>query len=414
MLTRIYSKFNTGFVRAVVLVAGGAFVSQGLIVAVTPLLTRLFSPESFGVLAAFTSALTIMISLASLKFELAIPQVKVERQAFEVAVLSFYILGVLAVISIVLLVGLWLLVPDSFQDYYWLAPPGLLFGGAFQIATYIAIRNKDFKGLTSANIQRSVVQSILQVAAGLASLGGFALVIGYVVSQAAAGLRIISRAFEGRRAPSRLRLVALVKKYKNFPLLAAPAAMLNAAALNVSPFVIIYTFGMHEAGLFALAQRAMGVPMAFLGTAIANVYLSEIPRVVEASRPDAANFYKRSLRNLTIAGLPVVILAAVVLYLTVDMIFGAEWSEASGIMILLVPMFLGQFVVSPLSQTLNVIQRQDVQLKWDFARLIVPSSGLVITAVSGASFAMSMLAFSVLMFVMYAINVVVTLRVLKD
>ncbi|WP_312817388.1 hypothetical protein [Pseudomonas sp.] len=144
MLTRIYSKFNTGFVRAVVLVAGGAFVSQGLIVAVTPLLTRLFSPESFGVLAAFTSALTILISLASLKFELAIPQVKVERQAFEVAVLSFYILGVLAVISIVLLVGLWLLVPDSFQDYYWLAPPGLLFGGAFQIATYIAIRNKDF------------------------------------------------------------------------------------------------------------------------------------------------------------------------------------------------------------------------------------------------------------------------------
>ena len=44
----------------------------------------------------------------------------------------------------------------SFQDYYWLIPPGLLFAGAFQIATYIAIRNKDFKGLTSANIQRSV------------------------------------------------------------------------------------------------------------------------------------------------------------------------------------------------------------------------------------------------------------------
>jgi len=189
--------------------------------------------------------------------------------------------------------------------------------------------------------------------------------------------------------------------------------MLNATALNISPFVIIYAFGMHEAGLFALAQRAMGVPMAFLGTAIANVYLSEIPRVVEASRSDAVSFYKRSLRNLTIAGLPVVILAAVVLYFAVDMIFGAEWSEASGIMLVLVPMFFGQFVVSPLSQTLNVIQRQDVQLKWDLARLIVPNSGLLVFAVSGASFAMSMLVFSVLMFIMYAVNVLVTLRVLK-
>lgn len=414
MLTRIYSKFNTGFARAVVLVAGGAFVSQGIIVAVTPILTRLFSPESFGVLAAFTSALTILISLASLKFELAIPQVKFEKQAFEVAVLSFYILGGLAMASMALLGGAWLLVPGSLHGYYWLVPPGLLFAGAFQIATYIAIRNKDFKGLTSANIQRSVVQSILQVAAGLASLGGFALVIGYVISQAAAGLGIISRAFKGRSAPSRLRLLALAKKYKNFPLLAAPAAMLNATALNISPFVIIYAFGMHEAGLFALAQRAMGVPMAFLGTAIANVYLSEIPRVVEASRSDAVSFYKRSLRNLTIAGLPVVILAAVVLYFAVDMIFGTEWSEASGIMLVLVPMFFGQFVVSPLSQTLNVIQRQDVQLKWDLARLIVPNSGLLVSAVSGASFAMSMLVFSVLMFIMYAVNVLVTLRVLKD
>ena len=194
--------------------------------------------------------------------------------------------------------------------------------------------------------------------------------------------------------------------------MAAPAALLNAAALNVPPFVIIYAFGMHEAGLFALAQRAMGVPMAFLGTAIANVYLSEIPRVAETSTSQVIVFYKRALRNLTLPGLPIVVGAGLALFYTVDYLFGADWSEASVLMLLLIPLFFGQFVVSPLSQTLNVIERQDIQLKWDFLRLCVPNLGFVIAALAGLTFVEAILWFSVLMFFMYVINVAVTLRVL--
>jgi multisubunit Na+/H+ antiporter MnhB subunit len=34
-------------------------------------------------------------------------------------------------------------------------------------------------------------------------------------------------------------------------------------------------------------------------------------------------------------------------------------------------MFLGQMVVTPLSQTLNILERQDLQLLWDVARVVV-------------------------------------------
>ncbi|MCS4062620.1 O-antigen/teichoic acid export membrane protein [Pseudomonas putida] len=413
MSARFYSRLNTGFVRSVLLVAGGALVSQGLIVAVTPVLTRLFSPESFGVLAAFTSVLTILIALASLKYELAIPQAKSAKQAFEVAVLSFCVLGGLGLVATLLIVVAWLTPFVELPGYCWFIPPGLLFAGAFQIASYLAIRNKDFSGLTAANIQRSVVQSVLQVSAGLAALGSGALILGYVISQGAAGAKIVIKAFRGRSTPSRLRLVALAKKYKRFPVMAAPAALLNAAALNVSPFVIIYAFGMHEAGLFALAQRAMGVPMAFLGTAIANVYLAEIPRVVETSPDQVIVFYRKALRNLALLGLPIVLGAGLCLFYSVEFIFGSTWSEAAVLMLVLVPLFFGQFVVSPLSQTLNVIERQDVQLLWDFFRLCVPNLGFLMVALSGFSFVEALLSFSVLMFLMYVINVVVTLRILK-
>lgn len=413
MSARFSSRLNTGFVRSVLLVAGGAFVSQGLIVAVTPILTRLFSPESFGVLAAFTSVLTIFVALASLKYELAIPQAKSEKQAFEVAVLSFCVLGGLSLAAAFLVLAAWLLPFVELPAYCWFIPPGLLFAGAFQIASYVAIRNKDFSGLTAANIQRSVVQSVLQVSAGLAAFGSGALIFGYVFSQGAAGAKIVRKAFKGRSIPSKLRLLALAKKYKRFPVMAAPAALLNAAALNVSPFVIIYAFGIHEAGLFALAQRAMGVPMAFLGTAIANVYLSEIPRVVETSPGQVIVFYTKALKNLAALGLPIVVGAGLCLFYTVELLFGSSWTEAAILMLVLVPLFFGQFVVSPLSQTLNVIERQDVQLQWDFFRLCVPNLGFLMVALLGFSFVEALLIFSALMFLMYVINVFVTLRILK-
>ncbi|MDM3888181.1 oligosaccharide flippase family protein [Pseudomonas sp. BCRC 81390] len=404
---------NTGFVRSVLLVAGGALVSQGLIVAVTPVLTRLFSPESFGVLAAFTSVLTILVALASLKYELAIPQAKADKHAFEVAVLSFSVLAALGLLATFLIVALWMFPWVELPAYCWFIPPGLLFAGAFQIASYVAIRNKDFSGLTAANIQRSVVQSILQVSAGLAAFGSGALILGYVLSQGAAGAKIIRKAFTGRSVPAKLRLLALARKYKRFPVMAAPAALLNAAAMNVSPFVIIYAYGVHEAGLFALAQRAMGVPMAFLGTAIANVYLSEIPRLVETSPDEVIVFYKRALKTLVVIGLPIVLGAALCLFYTVELLFGSGWSGAAILMLVLVPMFFGQFVVSPLSQTLNVIERQDVQLQWDFFRLCVPNLGFLMVALSGFSFVEALTSFSVLMFFMYVMNVVVTFWILK-
>lgn len=414
MINYLLSRMNSGFVRSVALVSGGAVVSQGLTVAVTPILTRLFSPESFGALGAFVSALTIVVSIGSLKYELAIPQVKSAKHARELAILAFAIVFLLSIFSAIIIAALKNLSPLEIDSYYWLLPLGLLFAGGFQIATYIAIRQKNFSALTTANIKKSLVQAMLQIAAGLMSLPGIFLIVGYVVSQGAAGFKILFFALYGHKIPHRLRLAALSKKFARFPLLAAPASVLNAAATNISPFILIFYFGLHEAGLFALAQRAMGAPMAFLGNAIANVYLSEIPRLWEDSPERVRSFYIKTLKALLLLGLPLVTVSAGFLYYTVDYIFGDLWSGAATTVIVLAPLFLGQFVVSPLSQTLNVIGRQDVQLKWDALRLVVPNFGLVIAAHLGCEFDQALFIFSCLMFVVYLINIAVTLVVMRS
>lgn len=51
------------------------------------------------------------------------------------------------------------------------------------------------------------------------------------------------------------------------------------------------------------------------------------------------------------------------------LVFSADWTEAGVYARILAPMILVQFVAAPLSQTLNVLERQDVQFVWDAFRL---------------------------------------------
>ena len=152
--------------------------------------------------------------------------------------------------------------------------------------------------------------------------------------------------------------------------------------------------------------------MAFLGAAIANVYLAELPNIMKVNPAEAKKFYVQSLKNLVLVGVPLVVLSTLILFYFSQYIFGDEWGGVSVLVIVLAPFFLGQFVASPLSQTLNVIGRQDVQLVWDVFRLLMVVAGLIVCGILQVEFADSILLYSGLMFFFYVVNVAITLRLI--
>jgi O-antigen/teichoic acid export membrane protein len=60
------------FARSVAVVTAGSALGQGLVVASAPLLTRLYTPVDFGVLAVYGSIVSLVAVAASLRYELAI------------------------------------------------------------------------------------------------------------------------------------------------------------------------------------------------------------------------------------------------------------------------------------------------------------------------------------------------------
>src|SRR6187549_1826241 len=63
------------------LLAGGTALGQLVVVLASPILTRLYEPIDLGALAVYVALLTIIMSVASLQFELAIPIAPDDRVA---------------------------------------------------------------------------------------------------------------------------------------------------------------------------------------------------------------------------------------------------------------------------------------------------------------------------------------------
>src|SRR5690349_9462435 len=61
------------FASSVILLASGTAFGQGLVVLASPLLTRLYRPADFGVLAVYIAIISIFDVIAALCYELAIP-----------------------------------------------------------------------------------------------------------------------------------------------------------------------------------------------------------------------------------------------------------------------------------------------------------------------------------------------------
>ena len=76
MIKRIQEIFliliNSQFVQKVTLLASAAVISQLITVAVAPILTRIYSPVDFGLLAMFAACATPAAVVCCLRFEMAI------------------------------------------------------------------------------------------------------------------------------------------------------------------------------------------------------------------------------------------------------------------------------------------------------------------------------------------------------
>ncbi len=171
------------FARSVLTLASGTAIAQLLLALAMPVLARLYTPADYGALAVYASTLTVLLVVASLRYEVAIPLPEDEAVAGSLLVLALILVGAMtAVVSLVVWLG-----GDAFvaavkvpvlRPYRWLIPVGFLGAGTYQALSYWAIRRGAFSRVARTKLSQGIGQVVTQIALGLARAGAPGLLIG--------------------------------------------------------------------------------------------------------------------------------------------------------------------------------------------------------------------------------------------
>ncbi|MDI6623121.1 MAG: oligosaccharide flippase family protein [Brevundimonas sp.] len=353
---------KSAFLRNVGLLTGGTVLAQGILALSLPVLTRLYSPEDFSLLAVYTSLLGLITVVSCLRFNIAIPLPEDDRVAMNLLLLA---LGAAALVALATAVPVFampgtiaaLLGQPAIKAHLWMIPVGVILASSYDALQYWASRKRRFALISQTRVTRAAGGTGTQIGIGSFSATPFGLILGQVVYSGVGVVGLLRSLGRHDRAAatgiSGATLARTASEYRKFPLFSVPEALFNTAGLELAILIIAAAAAGPEAGFLMLAMRVMGLPLGLVGTSVGQVYLTEAPQKWRDG--ELAGFTRRMMWSLFKTGTPPLIVAAVACPLLFPLIFGAEWARAGVIVAWLTPMFILQFVASPVSMVLHVV-----------------------------------------------------------
>lgn len=410
---------SKSFIRSVGVLVGGTALAHGITALSLPVLSRLYSPADFSALAVFTSLLSIISVTACLRFDVA---VTIPHRDTDAANLFALALGCALVVSLLVAVPV-LLVPEriagwlnqaTLRSYLWLLPVGVLLAASYSALQGWLVRKKDFGLIARSRVAQSAAAAGTQVSMGMAGVGTFGLLLGYVLNAGAAcivlGYRVIAIERESLRAITWLGMRAMAVEYRRFPKYSTWEALSNSAAIQW-PIIMIAAMAVGpEAGYLSMAMYVMQAPMALFGTAIGQVYLSRAPE--EHRSGNLGDFTAEVFGGLLKTGIGPLLFVGIVSPVVFPFVFGAEWRRAGDLVAWMTPWFVMQFIASPISMVLHIMGRQGIALTLQLLGLLIRVSSIWIAAVINNDYVSEAYALSgFLIYMIYCIVVLVISRI---
>lgn len=357
--------FRQGFVRSVGVLVGGTAFAQALMVLVLPLLTRLYTPEDFSVLAVYASILGIISAIACLRLEIAIPLPQRDEDAANLLALALLSSAVMAGLS-ALIVALFptqiiaLVAQPKLEPYLWLLPLGIWLSSSYTTLQFWSTRKKRFSSIAKTRMRQAVGSAGTQVGLGWAGMAPLGLVLGQVINSGAGIFGLLHDLLKNDRTALNTinwaSMRRMFSEYDSFPKYSTFEALANSASIQLPVIIIAALAAGPEAGFLMLASRVMFAPMSLIGGAVSQVYLSRAPDELRAG--NLGRFTANIMGGLVKTGVGPLLFVGIIAPIAFPMIFGAEWKRAGVMVAWMTPWFVMQFMSSPVSMTLHVTQSQ--------------------------------------------------------
>ena len=353
-----------GIARAFIVVGGATIIGQGAVLLAAPILARLYAPSDFGLLAAFGGVLSMLVAVASLRFDLAIPLAADNEEAVHLLLLSNAVsfgASVLIAVAVLLFGGQ---VADALGvpelgPLLWLLPIALLLASLTQALASWAVYNRAFSQLARMRVIQGVTQAAGQVALGVLRVGPLGLILGDIASRVTGAGQLLRSSLAGIRETSisAARVVRCARERWGFARVMTAASLVSTASLQ-APFLLIPgLFDLASSGQFFLAFRVLALPASLVVAAVGQVFFGEAShrKVDPEAFHDLTHDAAAALLAFSIPTYAVVLVAGQAL---VVLAFGSEWQLAGLYAQIMAPSLILWTVANPMS-TLPLIGRRE-------------------------------------------------------
>ena len=325
------------FVRNVAIVATGTAGAQAIAMAFSPVITRIYSPDTFGAMGTFIAIFDIISPLAALSYPLAMVLPKHDSEAIGLAKISLWI-ALLTSIAITLALYFFK-APiihtfnlQSIEPYILLLPITMFFSVLVAITGQWTIRKKLFNLKAKSTIIQSLIINMMKSGLGLISPSAIILIgttsFGYLLQAGLtwAGIRIKNKK-EPKKIQSNIKFKDLLRQYRDFAIFRSPQILLNSVGQSLPILMLANLFTPASVGFYVLARTVLFVPSNLIGASVAEVFYPKFVETLHQGKSGREILIKACASLAAVGCIPYLIIIAFGPWLF-SLIFGDEWREA--------------------------------------------------------------------------------------
>ncbi len=351
------------YARNVLTLVSGTSIAQAIPVAVTPILTRIYTPAEFGLFAVYMALISIGAMIATGRLEMAVLIARKDSEALQLAATSLAISGVISLLALVAIV-VWgeqiaaLSGQPELENWLYVVPFSIFLFSVYKVLLHWLNRKKQYPLMSRTRVTQSGSVSALQMVVGLVAKIPAGLALADCLGRLVALLLIFRRVKATLKLPQlkRARQYALIRRYRKFPFLGSPASLLNILSLQLPYVIIPVIFTSAIGGMYFLVFRVLMMPIALIGESMMEVFRNRAMENLKAQgtcRP----VFKKTLLSLLFIGLLPTLLLILFGQEIFAFVFGEDWREAGFYASILAPMALFRLVCAPLSGVLFIREK---------------------------------------------------------
>ncbi|HDC3374484.1 TPA: type 8 capsular polysaccharide synthesis protein Cap8K [Staphylococcus aureus] len=336
-------------------------IAQVILIITTPIITRLYSPAEFGEFTIFSNIAMILIPIINARYDLLIVNAKNDRSTNILSQISFLIsLLILLILIPILAISAWLY-PNFILDFIFIIIM-LFLVSLTNIFTNYLNKERKYKVLSLINVFRAGSMALLQIIFGLLSLGSLGLIIGFSLSYITGitlGYKTFKKHFNIVRNKEETK--ALFLENKNQLVYSTPSILLNSLSFSVVVFFIGILYTNTEVGIYGMAIRVLGIPVTIISLGLSKIFMQQ-----------ANDYYieRGNFRNLLLKFSSTLVIVSIILYVPlylfseelVNILLGHSWVDAITVIKIVIPLFVIRLIVSTVSLSVIVLQKQQLEL----------------------------------------------------